>query len=126
MGIATMIYAEKPEEALAIARKALLLSPRDPAMSIGLHVCALCCFILGRDDEAVEFERRALERPTPQMYRLLAAALGQLGRVEEAREALDEAFRLAPDITLERLRSVNSPRLMERMLEGWRKAGWKD
>jgi adenylate cyclase len=126
-GLATMLSAERPDEALSLTQKALRLSPLDVSAPLVMHVCALCCFNAGRDDEAVKWELQAIEqggRVAPQMHRLLGAALGHLGRNDEARAAIEEARRLAPDVTLEQLRARNSPALIDRMLEGWTKAGW--
>ena len=57
---------------------------------------------------------------------MLAASYGHLGRTTEARTALDEMFRLAPNFSVETLRLVNRPAIVERLLDGWRKAGWKE
>jgi adenylate cyclase len=61
-------------------------------------------------------------------YRWLAAALGQLGRSDEARAALDKAVAIAPDVfrlfVAQRLpwtRQVD----YDDMLDGLRKAGWQ-
>jgi len=124
--LASMMSDERPDEALALAQKAVRLSPRDHAVTLALHVCAMCAFLEERDEEAVEWEHKSIEHPAgPQSYRLLGAALGHLGRLDEAREAIDEAMRLAPNFTLTSLRAGNSPQLVNRLLEGWRKAGWR-
>ncbi len=126
LGVATLIGEDEPEAALAIAEKTIRLSPRDPMMATMLHGCALPCFLLGRDSEVLAVGQRAVAHPNagPQIYRLLAAALGHLGRTSEARVAIDEAMRRAPGFDLGTLRARNSPRLVERLLEGWKKAGW--
>jgi adenylate cyclase len=126
LGMATLMNDDEPEAALATAEKTIRLSPRDPMLATMLHGCALPCFVLGRDEQALEWEQRAAAQPNagPQIYRLLGAALGHLGRTSEARAALDEAMRRAPGFDLDTLRARNSPRLVERLLEGWKKAGW--
>ena len=67
-------------------------------MALGLYFC--------RDyAAAVEIARRAIRSypDFPNPYRWLAAALGQLGRVEEANEALQQAIAILPG-ELERCR----------------------
>jgi hypothetical protein len=50
------------------------------------------------------------------------AAVGLLAAVRP--RSLDEDMRHQPEFTLEQLRARNSPRLVEQMLVGWKKAGW--
>jgi len=64
----------------------------------------------------------------PLAYRWLAAALGQLGRTAEAREALEKAIAIAPasfDMYVRRRVPWHRPEAHAHMLEGLRKAGWK-
>jgi hypothetical protein len=65
----------------------------------------------------------------PGSYRVLAAALGQLGRTAEAKEALEQAIAIAPEHVEAdirgRLPGVR-PEDHARVLEGLRKAGWED
>jgi hypothetical protein len=56
---------------------------------------------------------------------VLAASYGHLGLIEEARAALDAMYKLAPDFSVETLRVYVRPVIIERYLEGWRKAGWE-
>ena len=61
-------------------------------------------------------------------YRWLAASLGQLGRLEEAKEALEMTITVAPGSFNMHVRE-RAPWLRPddhaHMLEGLRKAGWK-
>jgi adenylate cyclase len=60
-------------------------------------------------------------------YRWLAAALGQEGRVEEAKEALAKAIAIAPaqfDLYVRTRVPWHRPEHHAHMLEGLRKAGW--
>jgi len=54
-----------------------------------------------------------------------AAALGQLGRIEEAKEALEKAITTAPAWNISRCRPWVRPEDHAHMLEGLRKAGWE-
>jgi len=64
----------------------------------------------------------------PLAYRWLAAALGQLGRTAEAKEALEKAIAIWPasfDLYVRRV-PWHRPQDHAHMLEGLRKAGWKE
>jgi tetratricopeptide (TPR) repeat protein len=79
----------KPEEAIAFAKRAMLLNPLDkafPLFSIGVSR-----FQMGQYEEAVSLCERALENnpKATSIASILAAAYGQLGREPEARDALD-------------------------------------
>ena len=86
---------------------------------------------LGADEEAVAWLRRSNEAnrnfPVADFY--LAAALAQLGRLVEAREAVHAGLALNPGFTLRRFRvgaySDNPTYLAqrERLYDGMRKAG---
>ncbi len=61
-------------------------------------------------------------------YFWLAAALGQLGRVEEGREALQKAIAIAPksfEMFVGHRDLRYRPEDYQHMLEGLRKAGWE-
>src|SRR5260370_10958916 len=65
----------------------------------------------------------------PPSYRLLAAALGQLGLGTEAKEALGKALSIAPawfDPFGRRHAPWRRPEDYAHLLEGLRKAGWED
>ena len=92
-------------------------------MALGLYFC--------RDyPAAVEAAKQAI-RSYPDFahpYRWLAAALGQLGRIDEAKEALDKAIASAPAAFDMYVRGrVPWMRVEDyfHMLEGLRKAGWE-
>jgi adenylate cyclase len=76
-----------------------------------------------------EAARLIADRPAhPYAYRWLAAALGQLGRSDEARAALDKALETAPDAfrlyVEQRVPWMGQP-VYDHMLDGLRKAGWQ-
>ena len=65
----------------------------------------------------------------PLPYRWLAAALGQLGRTEEAGEALEKAIAISPSSFEMYVRTRvpwMRPEDYVHMLEGLRKAGWRE
>ena len=64
----------------------------------------------------------------PPPYRELARALGQLGRIEEAKQALEKALALAPasfDMYARQRRPWQRPEDHAHLVEGLRKAGWE-
>ena len=83
---------------------------------------------MGRYSETVGLlKRRILRNPDTDASRvLLAASYGQMGLIEEAREAWREALRINPDYSLEHRRKVlpyKNPEDFEQVVEGLRKAG---
>ena len=87
--------------------------------------------LLGRDEEAVAWLRRSIEanRNFRNAHLFLAAALAQLGRLDEARAAVQATLTLDPIFTIRRLHAAawgDNPTYMvqrERVYEGLRKAG---
>ena len=92
-------------------------------MALALYLC--------RDySAAVDAAKRAIRSypDFPHPYRWLAAALGQLGRIDEAKEALEKAIALAPaafDMYVRRRVPWMRVEDYARMIEGLRKAGWE-
>ena len=88
-------------------------------------------YYIERDYETTvaEAARLIADRPDhPYAYRWLAAALGQLGRSDEARAALDKAIATAPDafrLYVEQRVPWMGQAVYDHMLEGLRKAGWQ-
>jgi predicted Zn-dependent protease len=86
---------------------------------------------LGADAEAVTWLQRSLNanRNFPLTHFVLAAALGLLGEMDEARAAAKAGLALQPDFTISRLRAVaysdNTTYLTarERLCMGMRLAG---
>jgi adenylate cyclase len=117
-----------PDSAIPLIEKAIRLSPHDPWMHEFLFNIAAAHFASGRYEEAVTFAKRSLQsKPEqPGAYRLLAASYGHLGRTEEAKAALDALLRLAPDLSTAQLRVFLPSAIVERYVEGLRKAGWKE
>jgi len=92
---------------------------------------AQCGHYLCRDYEASVEVAKRLIWAYPELsntYRWLAAALGQLGRLEEAKEALEKAIVIAPSQFDTRVRHRvpwQRPEDYAHMVEGLRKAGWE-
>jgi adenylate cyclase len=126
-----MLFSGRLGEGLAAVQRSIRLDPRDPALASRLNYMAIGLYFSREYEAAVEAAKQAIrsypEFPLP--YRWLAAALGQTGRVEEARQALEQALAIAPTAFYLYVRQrVPWMRPLDHahMLEGLRKAGWLD
>jgi len=122
-------YAGRSEEALACFERAFALDPSHPG--VWLHFQAQALYQLGRYPEAVQvLKRRILQDPdTDASPALLAACYGQIGLIEDAREAWRATMRVNPEFSLEHRRKTmpyKNPADFERIVEGLRKAGLPD
>ena len=122
------LYCGHPEEAIALAAKGIRLSPKDPRLSIWLPALSGAHYQLRHYAEAIEAGRRSwmLNRKWPAGLRYVVAGLAQLGRIEEAKVALEELRLLNPNLAfvegnLRRL--YNDPAAVEHILDGLRAAG---
>ncbi len=127
-GLAVALSVDHPDEAIRVMEKAIRLSPRDAQMHLFLHQIAVAHLVAGRYDEALKREQDSLRlrADQPHVYRIIAAAYGHLGRSAEALDALEKMLRLAPHFSIENFRASNSTALVDRCVEGWRRAGWKE
>ena len=126
-------YIGRPEETEAHIGEALRLSPRDTAAYVWMTNAGLAKLHLGDYEQAVGWYRRAIEayRNYPPAYFRLAAALAQLGRLDEARSAVKSGLALNPTYAISRDRAVwtavsDNPRYLAQLapfFEGLRKAG---
>lgn len=125
-GLAGALCAERPDDAIRVAEKAIRLSPRDPHLYFLVHRIAVAHLMAGRYEDAIARDEEALKlrADQPQIYRILAAAYGHLGRSKEALAALEKMHQVAPHFTVEGFRHANSPAIVDTCLEGWRRAGW--
>ena len=118
-------------ETEAHIQDALRLSPRDTDAFIWMIFAGLAKLQLGADEEAVARFRRSMDinRNFPRVNFYLAAALAHLGRLDEARAAVQAGLALDPNFTLRRFRAgavSNNPTYLaggKRAYEGMRMAG---
>ena len=125
----TLIFSGRRKEGLAAVQTAIRLDPHDPKLAIRLNNLALGLYFSGEYEAAVETAKRAVRSNpnVPLPYRWLAAALGQLGRTAEAKEALERAIAIAPasfDMYVRQRAPWHRPEDYAHMREGLRKAGW--
>jgi adenylate cyclase len=127
---ATLIFSGRPKEGIAALERAIRLDPREPRSEYRLNEMALALYFCRDYSAAIDAAKQAI-RSYPNFahpYRWLAAALGQLGRTGEAKEALEKAIVLAPASFDMYVRGrVPWMRVEDyaHMLEGLRKAGWE-
>ena len=125
-----LTFSGRPEEGLASLKTCVRLDPRAPSLVIRLGQVAVALYFCREYAAAVEAARQAI-RSFPDRwvnYRWLAAALGQLGRSEEAKEALERAIGVEPgsfDMSVRHRAPWLRPEDHAHMLEGLRKAGWQ-
>ena len=116
------------DEGLTSLHTSIRLDPRDPFLVLRLNHIAMGLYLSREYEPAIETARRGIRSNPefPSTYRWLAAALGQLGRLEAARAALEKAIAVAPasfDAFVRRRVPWHRPDDYAHMLDGLRKAG---
>ena len=124
------IFTGRPVEGRETILYGIRLDPRMESNPSVRSIIAMSYYFERDYETAVaEAARLIADRPGhPWAYRWLAAALGQLGRVDEARAALDKAIGAAPDsfrLFVEQRMPWMGQAIFDHMLEGLRKAGWQ-
>ena len=130
---ATKIYLGHADETEAHVHKALRISPRDSNAYHWTSHAGRAKFFLGCDKEAVGWYQRSIEaNPNFSVVRfLLAGALAQLGRLDEAQAAARAGLALDPNFTIRGYRAVltglsahpGAVAQSERLCDGMRRAG---
>lgn len=102
-------YAGKADEGLHHLALAERMSPRDFSQSATYATQATCHFVAGRYAEAVALGRKAVQlRPHfGTAWRTLSAASGKAGDMDGGRQALAEARRLHPALSIAWVRSYH-------------------
>jgi TolB-like protein len=123
-----LTFAGYDRETIEHAEHAIRLSPLDPLKALCIGGVAVAHYLAGRYPEAIETTLEAARlRPGFQgAHRMHCAALAQAGRLEEARAALALVKREQPHLSIDWIRAnvpYQTPELMERFLDGMRKAG---
>ena len=125
------MFSGRPAESLSHLKAAIRLSPHDPNMGSFLVRIADAHYFAADYEGAVTFALKALGQPNFQWsrYAVLIAALGQLGRLDEARRYLEELTRQRPDFSIAFVRGTHlfgEQSLMAQYCEGLRKAAVPD
>jgi adenylate cyclase len=127
---ATLVFSGRPKEGVAALERSIRLDPRGPGSAIRLNQITLGLYLSREYAAAVETAKSAI-RSYPNYanpYRWLTAALGQLSRTEEAKDALEKAIAVFPWLFERNVRNRvpwMRPEDHAHMLEGLRKAGWE-
>jgi TolB-like protein len=123
-----LAFAGHDVEAIAHAEDAIRLSPMDPDLALFLGGIAVAHYGAARYTDALRVSEEIMRlRPGFQgAQRLHCASLAQTGRIEDARAYLDVIRREQPQLSIEWIRAsvpYQTEVLMERFLQGMRKAG---
>jgi adenylate cyclase len=126
----TLVFYGRREEGLRALLGSIRHDPYTPRLAARLAHIAAAHYFNGAYEAAVEAAKTASrsfpDYPLP--YRWLAAALGQLGRVDEAKEALEKAIAIAPASFDQHTRNRMPWYRSEdhaHIVDGLRKAGWE-
>jgi adenylate cyclase len=127
---ATLMFSGHPKNGRVALEKCIRLDPRNPHLTIRLLDIAMSFYLSREYASAIEAAKRTIRSypDFPLTYRWLAAALGQTGRIEEAKQALEKAIAMAPtsfDMYVRTRVPWHRPEDHAHMLEGLRKAGWE-
>lgn len=126
----TLTFAGEPRQGIDALQTSIRLDPRDPLLPWHLNRAAIAQYFAREYEATVDTARRVIRlHPNfPLIYRWLAAALGELGRAEEARDALDKA-RVGGGASFDMYVRERVPwhrvEDYEHMVDGLRKAGWQ-
>jgi len=116
------------EGSLAACGQAQRGNPRDSRRSLVFDAMGHAYFMLGDYEKAIEVSEKGLNEE-PSLYGALitlACSYAQLGRMEKARQYVDELLRLIPRYTLSALRRhpmFVKRELIERLIDSMRLAG---
>jgi adenylate cyclase len=126
-----LTFSGQPKEGLASLKTAIRLDPHGSQVAVKMNQMTIAQYYSGDYDAAVEIAKQVIQSypDYPLTYRWMAAALAQLGRTEQAREALEKAITVAPasfDMYVRKRPPWMRPEDHAHMLDGLRKAGWRE
>jgi tetratricopeptide (TPR) repeat protein len=122
------LYLGEAAVAITMFERVMRLSPRDPTVFHAYAGLSFAHFLQERFEDAVSWARRSLDENPNNLSscRFLAAALGHLGRIDEARPVIARLRKLVPDETITSYAAWTPMRFSGRLpllLEGLRRAG---
>ncbi len=127
-----LTMSDRMQEAIPHLEKAIRLSPRDPRLWSILNVRAFSHHLMGQYEDALEWASKAARQPNAGHWTNahVVAALGHLGRINEAKAAVKELLQRNPEFSCSFARKyrfyVKSSADVEQYLDGLRKAGLPD
>jgi adenylate cyclase len=124
----TLCFDGRPEAAILKIDEALRLNPHDPGAWAFLWLKSHALTLLHCYDEALIWAKKAVQRSNATLWAFTgeAVALAHLGRIDEARVALNQALAIKPDLSSGFFSSVlpwKDLTHLEQYNEGLRKAG---
>jgi len=124
----TLCFTGRPEAAIPQIDQALRLNPHDPGAWTFLWLKGHALTLLHCYDEALIWAKKAVQRPNATLWAFTgeAVALAHLGRIDEARAALNRALAIKSDLSSDFFRSVlpwKDSSHLEHYTDGLRKAG---
>jgi len=125
-----LVSSGRAKEGLAALQTCIRLDPRDPGIAARYQQVTVALYLLHEYEAAVETAKQVIRSypDYPPIYRWFAAALGQLGRGDEAKQALVTAAAVAPAL-LDLPDRQRIPRMRPEdythLREGLRNAGWQ-
>ena len=128
LGLA-LLYAGRPDEGIPHIESSIRLSPRSPILWAYYDVLGRAFFNLGDYEEAAVYFNKATQQPNASFLPFVhsAAALGHLGRIDEAQRMLVEGTKRQPDFsadTVQRTVGVYGQYSgANQIIDGLRKAG---
>jgi adenylate cyclase len=125
---AALVFSGHPLDARPHLEQAIRLSPRDPNMGSFLVRLADASYFTGDYEGAVDWAEKALGQPNFQWsrYAMLLAALGQLGRTDQAKHYIDQVLSKRADFSVEFVQASHlfgDPGKFDHFLDGLKRAG---
>jgi TolB-like protein len=115
---------DRPEEAIPLLERCILLSPRDSQMNFRRGHLGQAHFQLGHYAEALAHVQAALDLKEEYGFTYLAAAIhGMADNLDEGRSCVERARTRFPENTVETLRAFLSPSLYALHVEGLTRLG---
>ena len=124
----TLVFSGRAREGIEALHMAMRLDPNDLQRHVRLVHISMGYYFLREYETAVETAEQAVSSYPNLGPRSLAAALGQAGRFDEAKKALQKAIAVAPrsfDMYVRDRAPWFRPEDHEHVLQGLRKAGWE-
>ena len=124
----TLAGSGRPDEAISVCQQSLRLDPHGSFAWLNFDVLAFSYVVAGRYADAIEAARRLGEMRTDYLwgYLYLAASFAGLERPDEARQTLEEALRVQPDLSVDLIRGAlafGDRDVVERFIASLRQAG---
>jgi adenylate cyclase len=121
-------FCRKCDDSIKSHELAIRMNPKDPSIFFRFTGIALAHYVAGRYEDAMSWAQKTVHRK-PDWHLghfLLCASLGQLDRLKEARDAIDDLLQVIPGATSSVIGKLpfRFPEDAEHLRKGLRKAGY--